>query len=533
MFLIRKGVYKKNGKDKVKFYPFGSSGLGIPLDNEIQMAVNKDNEYSKDVPVSVEEPEELEEPEEEVNDAPDKIQVQGQSGAQAQGQRQMGMGMRQAQPVQSELERLIHDYFGVNEKFINRKVFNKFFTINEESVEFVHPTDVPNSTPEEVEETINILYMMKVEDPNSNPNVFIWGAPGIGKSTVVQAVCRDLKLDMEELNLATCIPEDLTGFPDDYEKSTGNKLVDDEGVPVQRSIYKLPILMPYTNGKNRKGGIFFLDEMNNGREAIMRAALPLALEGRIPNAKYKLPSKWIVVAAGNRVSDVKKMQDMESRMNNRFMHINMTSDVKSWGAWAAKNNVDGDIIAFLHAYEEWFYKLDPDTTGENWPSPRSWSKASDYYITLKRYKGGRLSQKQITHTIQAFVGSAAASAFYSFLLLKDKFNTESVIDVYENGSKAKASVKGLKIDEEFAALFSIAFFKKGKKVTLKEMENVLDWSMTLKNFDETTMLIKYFRRVHPYVKTEEPYRDVYQDYLNLWHEKKYNPEFFEEIGEGK
>ena len=150
----------------------------------------------------------------------------------------------------------------------------------------------------------------------------------------------------------------------------------------------------------------------------------------------------------------------------------------------------------------------------------------------KKEGGGRLDRKAIIKIFSARVGKEAASAFTSYLDLKDKFGVGSVKAVYEKGDKAGVSLP-TRVDETGAAIMSIAFYKKGEKVTVKDMQNVFDYAMTFTNCDDTTRLLSFFKRVHPYVKTDEPYADIYQNYLEMWHEQKYEPTFLKEMDENE
>ena len=43
--------------------------------------------------------------------------------------------------------------------------------------------------------------------------VFIWGAPGIGKSSIVKSIAKDMDLEFIDLRLALLDPTDLKGIP--------------------------------------------------------------------------------------------------------------------------------------------------------------------------------------------------------------------------------------------------------------------------------------------------------------------------------
>ena len=59
--------------------------------------------------------------------------------------------------------------------------------------------------------------------------------------------------------------------------------------------------------------------------------------------------------------------------------------------------------------------------------------------------------------------------------------------------------------------------------SLDQMRKDLDAAMALPDFESTTQAIRDIRIKYPFVKTEQPYADVWQEYLNRWHEEKYGP----------
>ena len=62
--------------------------------------------------------------------------------------------------------------------------------------------------PSELEE-----FLDKVINSSLNKSIMIWGAPGIGKSSIVQSLAIKLNLQFIDLRLSQLAPTDLRGLP--------------------------------------------------------------------------------------------------------------------------------------------------------------------------------------------------------------------------------------------------------------------------------------------------------------------------------
>ena len=76
--------------------------------------------------------------------------------------------------------------------------------------------------------------------------VFIWGAPGIGKSSIVKAIAKDMNLEFIDLRLALLDPTDLKGIP--FFDSKTNQ-----------GVWAKPSFLPDSSSQSK--GILFLDEI--------------------------------------------------------------------------------------------------------------------------------------------------------------------------------------------------------------------------------------------------------------------------------
>ena len=132
-----------------------------------------------------------------------------------------------------------------------------------------------------------VLRAMKAERP-----IFIWGAPGIGKSELVQQIVDSGELGnayMIDLRLALMEPTDLRGYP---FRNPENNLME----------WSPPADLPTQELADAHDTIvLFLDEMNSAPPSVQAAAYQLVLNKRIGH--YILPTNVKIVAAGNRETD--------------------------------------------------------------------------------------------------------------------------------------------------------------------------------------------------------------------------------------
>jgi len=343
--------------------------------------------------------------------------------------------------------------------------------------------------------------------------LFIWGAPGIGKTEILHQVARKLDLFVQEWHLSQIEPTDFRGVPK-VENILGSNDSKD-----RRTVSKLPSIFPTSDG-NGKGGIMFFDEMNRAPEMVLAASLSLALSGK--HGSYRLPPRWIVIAAGNRPTDLNLPgQDLtdDPILWNRFAHVNYAPKVGDWVEYAATQpEINPDLIAFLQFHKQYYHRYNPESKRKAWPSARSWDEASQIeYFARGENWSNKIPLKKVEEIYTDQVGKDAALDFISYLKLKEFYNEDDVRDVYEHGAKAKQPPK--KLDQARAASASIAFWKKDEKLTPKELQNILDFSLNLPSIESRTGLAVFVKVAHPYIKDEEPYATIYDDFLMKWYDQ--------------
>jgi AAA domain (dynein-related subfamily) len=201
-----------------------------------------------------------------------------------------------------------------------------------------------------------LSYYMKQNEP-----VFLWGAPGIGKTDVSNQESAADKRPVIELRTNLREPVDFRGVPvTDIKTCTTRWFTPDE--------------LPRADRDGPRGTLF-LDEMNTASAQVMAVCMGLVLERKI--GEYRLPDGWTIIAAGNRVRDRAAAQRMPTALRNRFAHIDICVDVDAWTTWAVANNVAPEIIAFVRFRREFIHVM-PNGDENAFPTPRSLTKCSKY-----------------------------------------------------------------------------------------------------------------------------------------------------------
>jgi MoxR-like ATPase len=195
-------------------------------------------------------------------------------------------------------------------------------------------------------------YLDRIITNNLQISTMIWGAPGIGKSSIVSQLATEHQLQFIDVRLSQLAPTDLRGLP-----------VAEDG----RSKWFPPEFLPQS-GK----GILFLDEINMAPPAMQGMAQQLILDRRV--GSYTVPNGWFIWAAGNRKEDRAGVFDMPAPLANRFLHLQVEPDFESFKTYALTQKVHEQIIAFLSFRPSLLHKIDPQQPA--WCSPRSWMMAS-------------------------------------------------------------------------------------------------------------------------------------------------------------
>ncbi|HCJ40296.1 AAA family ATPase [uncultured Ruminococcus sp.] len=218
--------------------------------------------------------------------------------------------------------------------------------------------------------------------------VFIWGAPGIGKSALVQKFADDVGMECVSLLGSQLAPEDIIGIP----QISGDT---SRFVPPKMIARKEPYVL-------------FLDELNACSQEVQKAFYSLIHEKRI--GEYHLPKGSVVIGAGNRSQDGAIVKTMSTALVNRMFHVQLVADPQQWINWAYENELHSWVIEYITQRPDQLFS-EPPKTEEPYSTPRSWHMLSD---ALKEYGAG---EKELSENILRVLAYGAVSSKHAGLFL--------------------------------------------------------------------------------------------------------------------
>jgi len=184
--------------------------------------------------------------------------------------------------------------------------------------------------------------------------VFIWGAPGTGKSSLVVQFAEQLGLPCVSLLGSQLAPEDIIGVPQIIDGTSR--------------------FCPPSSIARKEPYCLFLDELNACSHEVQKAFYSLIHERRI--GEYYLPEGSIVIGAGNRAQDSAIVKPMSSALLNRMVHVHLKVSHRDWLEWAIANGIHPLVIEYIQTRPDHLWSQPPKHE-ECFSSPRSWHMLSD------------------------------------------------------------------------------------------------------------------------------------------------------------
>lgn len=229
--------------------------------------------------------------------------------------------------------------------------------------------------------------------------VFIWGPPGVGKSSLVEEYAAKMGLECISLLGSQLAPEDVMGAP---------QIVDG----------RLQFCPPRLIARE-KPYCLFLDELNACSDDVQKAFYSLIHDRRV--GEYELPEGSVVIAAGNRKQDASIVKNVSSALINRMVNIHMEVSNLDWLRWAERNQLHPLVIQYIRQNPT---HLSVAPTDQEMPfsTPRSWHMLSD---TLLSYKVG-LNEKMLNILIHGCLSSEHAQQFENFFLKNVNLNPREI-----------------------------------------------------------------------------------------------------------
>ena len=288
---------------------------------------------------------------------------------------------------------------------------------------------------------------------------FLWGAPGIGKSSIVKQIAQDRGVGFIDLRLALMDPTDLKGIPF-YDKES------------HTALWAPPAFLP------RHGeGILFLDELNSAPPSVQASAYQLILDRKV--GEYELPSGWAIVAAGNREGDRGVTYRMPSPLANRFVHFEMEVDVEDWRLWAYKKGLDERVVSYISYRSEHLFTFDAKSDAKSFATPRSW----EYVDKILK---STITKELLLDTLSGAIGREVGVSFLSFAKVMNRL--PDIENILKTGNGEYSD----EVDVLYALSTGVvsAYLKDKNE---EKLENILRYTLGLKS-EFAVMIVQDLQR---------------------------------------
>jgi len=307
---------------------------------------------------------------------------------------------------------------------------------------------------------------------NRKVPVFLWGPPGIGKSSIVSQIAKDRDIGFIDLRLSLLDPTDLRGIP--FFNS-------DDNSAVWASASFLP-------DGSTKEGILFLDELNTAAPMVQASAYQLILDRKI--GEYTLPDGWAIVAAGNRESDRGVVFRMAAPLANRFVHLDMEVNLEDWQVWAKKSDIDTTIIAYTSYRPDALFAFNTQNDSKAFATPRTWQYVNEILLSQPE-------DDLLMDLVKGAIGEELAASFLGFRSVASKLpDIDAILEGKESSVPKETSALhilctslSMRIDDETRA---------------NELDNLLKYTLNLPG-EFPVMIIQDLRQ-----------REIGLDYIKSW-----------------
>ena len=236
----------------------------------------------------------------------------------------------------------------------------------------------------------------------------IIGEAGIGKTSLVKEICKDKNFYLVNIDANLLKEGEIGGLP-----------IVEKGKTSYATHYKLIEIKNALENNEYEGVLLFIDELNRCEHAVQQELMNLILNREING--FKLSEDVRIVAAmnpsnkydGYEDSDY-QVVDMDKAQEDRFVWIELSTDIKEWIKWAMSKDVkiNDHIIEFLSTFPE--YLNTPNSNEAVKATPRSWERvAKSYEVYIKNNE--KYSIDTFYNVVKGNLGVSIATDFLNYI----------------------------------------------------------------------------------------------------------------------
>lgn len=265
--------------------------------------------------------------------------------------------------------------------------------------------------------------------------IFLIGAPGIGKTQIMEQVAKECGLGLVSYTITHHTRQSAIGLPyiakNEYD-----------GTEYEVTEYTMSEIVASVYEKMKKTGlregILFIDEINCVSETLAPAMLQFLQCKSFGN--HQIPEGWMIVAAGNPPEYNKSVREFDVVTMDRVKKIEVEPEFTVWKEYAYKESVHGAVISYLSTKPAYFYQMEMTVDGMHFATPRGWEDLSKMIQVYEKL--GKIIDREVVE--QYIQYPKIAKDFANYLELYYKYRTDYQIDAVLSGTMDEILLKKIR-----------------------------------------------------------------------------------------
>ena len=305
----------------------------------------------------------------------------------------------------------------------------------------------------------------------------ITSKPGIAKSAIGRSIADKMGFRYMDIRLSMVDETDVGLYPNVSEID----VTDENGT---RTVKCLDFVVPrWAIEANKQPTIIHFEELNRASQQVRNAALQILLERQI-GTDFKFNDNVLMMSSGNLGDeDGTDVEEFDSALNNRLVHINHSLSVDEWLGDFANSNCHKLVTSFIKSHPEQMYKSSENTKA--YATPRSWTMLSEFIVCNF---GEDASPRDFLPLVKEVASGYLGNSAVKFVQYCEDMLNISIEDVINNYDGIKKDLEKYNRDKNSELIQSLKE-KDITKLNKKQLDNVVKFLNNVGDDEKTAYLL--------------------------------------------
>ena len=301
----------------------------------------------------------------------------------------------------------------------------------------------------------------------------ITSKPGVAKSAIGKSIAEKMEFRYMDIRLSMVDETDVGLYPVVSEVESGGKMIKCLDFVVPR----------WAIEANKQPTIIHFEELNRASQQVRNAALQILLERQI-GTDFNFNENVLMMSSGNLGDeDGTDVEEFDSALNNRLVHINHSLSVDEWLGDFATNNCHKLITSFIKAHPEQMYKSSENTKA--YATPRSWTMLSEFIVCNF---GQDASPRDFLPLLKEVSSGYLGNSAVKFVQYCEDMLNISINDVINNYDGIKKDLEKYNRDKNSELIQSLKEIDI-TKLNKKQLDNVVKFLNNVGDDEKTAYLL--------------------------------------------